>query len=176
MRLAGLRSLLVTLAVLMAGAGAGCDNPFDPLNTSDKIQGLTYFDFSARQEHWDSDPEWDGLQVELLYKNELGTQLNFHDKPHKVEIEFWSQKDDGETPPILMRDGLLASKTVEFVNSDDLINIPIEFYGGSLSLPSSEAIKGCLLVRVFPPQKDPQEELVLLQCDIEFFTPETAIL
>ena len=58
MRLAGLRSSLFgAVALLLAGAVAGCDNPFDPLNKSDKIQGLTYFDFAATQEHWDSDPE-----------------------------------------------------------------------------------------------------------------------
>ena len=89
MRLAGLRSLLFwTVAVLIAGPRAGCDNPFDPLKSSDKIQGLTYFDFSATQEHWDSDPEWDGVQITMNYYNEFGDSLNFHDKPHKVEIEF----------------------------------------------------------------------------------------
>ena len=89
MRLAGLRSLLfLVVAIAVAGAIAGCDNPFDPLKSSDKIQGLSYFDFSATQEHWDSDPEWDGLQITLNYYNEFGDTLSFHDKSHKITDRF----------------------------------------------------------------------------------------
>ena len=120
MRLAGLRSLLfLVVAVAMAGAVAGCDNPFDPLKSSDKIQGLTYFDFAATQEHWDSDPEWDGVQITMSYYNEFGDALNFHDKPHKIEIEFWSEVDGRRRRTPVARGHLLTSKTVEFSNSDD---------------------------------------------------------
>src|SRR5512145_538643 len=150
MRPAGLKKLLlVAVALVMAGAFPACDNPFDPLNTSDKIQGLAYFDFSATQEHWDSDPEWDGLQITMSYFNEFGDQLNFHDKPHKIEIEIYTEDTTGLTP---VRGDFLTTKTIEYSNSDDLINIPIEFYGGALPLPSEAAISGCLLVRIFPPE------------------------
>jgi len=158
----------------MAGGVAGCDNPFDPLNTSVKIQGLTYFDFSATQEHWDSDPEWDGLQISMDYSNEFGDALSFHDKPHKIEIEFWSEVSDPGPPAITALGSLLASKTVEFSNSDDVIRIPIEFYAGALALPSTESIKGCIKVSIFPPQESPQKELVApIQCGQDFYTPES---
>ena len=101
-------------------------------STSDKIQGLTYFDFSATQEHWDSDPEWDGLQITMNYYNEFGDTLSFHDKPHKIQIEFWSQKSGRLDAAGRYEDSFLTSKTVEFSNSDDFIRIPIEFYGGFL--------------------------------------------
>jgi hypothetical protein len=194
MRLARLRSLLFwAVAVVMVGAGVGCENPFDPLNKSDKIQGLTYFDFSATQEHWDSDPEWDGVQISMSYYNEFGDALNFHDKPHKIEIEFWSEKSttaEGSSTAVTSRDKLLITKTVEFSNSDDLIRIPVEYYYSSLPAPSTttpaaaigkaraatytEPVTGYLLLRVFPPQEYPQKELVFLQAGVEFFTPEEA--
>jgi hypothetical protein len=192
MRLAGSK-LLLFLAVAFLAAGSGCENPFDPLNTSDKIQGLTYFDFAATQEHWDSDPEWDGVQITMSYYNEFGDSLSFHDKKHKVQIEFWSQKTSDTTPPVTSRDKLLITKTVDFSNSDDLIRIPVEYYYSSLPAPVTttttasigktraaatftEPVTGYLLVRVFPPQEYPQKELVFLQGDVEFFTPEEAPL
>ena len=179
MRLAGSRSLLF-LAVAVLLAGAGCENPFDPLNTSDKIQGLTYFDFAATQEHWDSDPEWDGVQISMSYYNEFGDSLSFHDKPHKIQIEFWSEKA-GEDDTTTVRDELLFSVAVEYSNSDDLIRIPIESYYSYLPAPESDdeadaAITGYLLVRVFPPQDYPQNELIYLQGGVEFYTPEEAPL
>ena len=171
MRLVGLKTFLfLAIAVFIVGTVPGCDNPFDPLKSSDKIEGLTYFDFAATQEHWDSDPEWDGVQIVMNYYNEFGDALTFHDKSHKVSIEIWSQTT--ATPPA--RGHLLITKDVDFVNSDDLIRIPIEYYGGTLSL-GTESIKGCLLVHVYPPQGYPQPELHSLQCDVELFTPEAAI-
>lgn len=177
MRLAGLRSLLFwTVAILAGGVLAGCDNPFDPLKTTDKIQGLTFFDFTAAQAHWDSDPEWDGLQISMSYFNEFGDQLNFHDKPHQLTIELYSEVAGDATGDPVTRGGLLASFDLEYSNSDDLINVPIEFYGGSLSLPSTEAVTGCVLIRVFPPQQSPQRELFFFTCGVELFTPEDALL
>jgi len=175
MRLAGLRSWLFwTAAFLMVGATAGCDNPFDPLNKSSAIQGLTYFDFTATQSHWDSDPEWDGIEITMNYYNEFSDSLTFHDKSHKVQIDMYSQKEDPATKK-QVRNAFLISKTVDFANSDDLIRIPIEYYSGVIGLPSTESIKGCLQVHVFPPQESPQKELIsTVQCDQEFYTPETA--
>ena len=175
MRLAGLRSLLFLIfAVAIAGAVGGCDNPFNPLQSSDKIQGLTYFDFAASQEHWDSDPEWDGLQITLNYFNEFGDTLSFHDKSHKIVIEFWSQPDQTKPVP----GSLVTSKTVAYSNSDDFIRIPIEYYGGLLGIADPpESITGCLQVRIFPPQQSPQKELVApVVCGVEFFTAETVVL
>ena len=193
MRLAGLRSLLfVVFAVAIAGAFSGCDNPFDPLKSSDKIQGLTFFDFAATQEHWDSDPEWDGVQISMSYYNEFGDSLSFHDKPHEIQIEFWSEKvpEDSTATTTAVRDKLLFTKTVEFSNSDDLIRIPVETYYSALPTPTTadsrrggssravagytEPIKGYLLIRIFPPQEYPQKELIFLQSDVEFYTPEDA--
>ena len=178
MRLAGLRSLLFfVVAAAVAGAVAGCDNPFDPLQSSSKIEGLTYFDFAANQEHWDSDPEWDGLQIDMNYYNEFGETLSFHDKSHKVKIDIYSEKSDDSTPPVVTR-SFLTSKTVEFSNSDDSIRIPIEFYGGLLEYADPpEDITGCLQVRIYPPQGSPQKELVApFTCAVDLYLKEEAVL
>ena len=172
MRLARLRSFLVLIfTAAITGAIAGCDNPFDPLKSSDKIQGLTYFDFAASQEHWDSDPEWDGLQITMNYYNEFGDTLSFHDKSHKIVIEFWSE--DADAKPV----SLLTSKTVAFSNSDDFIRIPIEYYGGLLGIVDPTIpITGCLRVTVFPPQAYPKKELVApMRCGQEFFNAEDVV-
>ena len=177
MRFAGLRSLLfVAVAVVMTGAFAGCVNPFDPVNSSDEIQGLAYFDFAAEQAHWDADQEWDGLLVTLSYFNDLSEQISFHDKSTKVQIEFWSEAAGATTGDPSGRGKLLTTKTVEVTDSDDVITIPIEFYASYLPLPSTTPITGCLFVRLFPPQEYPQKELDSLQCGVEFFTPEDVIL
>jgi hypothetical protein len=170
MRQAGLRALLLgAVAIFMAGATAGCDNPFDPLAKSDKIQGLTYINFSAVQGAWDSDPEMDGLEISMEYKNEFGEALTFHDKPHKITIELWSLVTvDGKD----FRGSLLISKTVDYSNSDDLIRIPIEFYAGTLSIATPPAdIKGYVRVRVFPPQEYPKKELVSPFGDASLYEP-----
>jgi hypothetical protein len=160
----------------MVGAGAGCDNPLNPLKSSDQIQGLTYFDFSVVQAHWDSDPQWDGIEISMSYFNEFSSSLNFHDKPHKITIDFYTEapKTEGSTTPV--RGQFLTSKTVEFSNSDDVIRVPIEFYGGFLPLPSATSINGCLLLHVFPPQEYPQKELINFQCGVELFAPEPALI
>ena len=31
------------------------------------------------------------MQITMSYFNEFGDSLSFHDKPHKITIEFWSQ-------------------------------------------------------------------------------------
>ena len=174
MRLAGLRSLpLWIAAVLLTGFAAGCDNPFDPLKSSDKIEGLTYFDFSAAQAKWDSDPESDGLEITMKYYNEFGDSLNFHGKPHKVEIEFWEAVQDLGPPVVTSRGSLLTVKTVEYGDSDETIRIPIEYYVGTLGELGTEPIKGYLLVRIFPPQEYPQKELeYLVGPEVEFYVYE----
>jgi len=135
MRLAGLRSLLcLVFAVVLVGAVAGCDNPLDPLKSSDKIEGLTYFDFSATQEHWDTDPEWDGLQITMNYYNEFSDTLNFHDKSHKIQIDIYLEVSDEVAAKAVTR-SFLVSKTVDFENSDDFIRIPIEYYGALFRSP-----------------------------------------
>jgi hypothetical protein len=179
MRLPGFKSaLFAALALLMAGVFAGCENPFDPLDKSDKIEGLTYVDFSATWERWDSDPQGDGLVVSLSYYNEFGDSLAFHDKPHKVVIEFWTQKDKNEgvegSSSYLMKDQLFFSKTIEFSNSDDDIRIPIEAYYQALQAAAPVDYTGFINVRVFPPQQYPRTELVVAYSDKVFYEPEVA--
>lgn len=191
MRLAGLRSLLFgAVALLSVGAFAGCENPFDPLNKSEKIEGLSYFDVAATWDRWDSDPQYDGVLFDLSYYNEFGDSLAFHDKPHSVVIEFWSQQDTGADivppgPSFLVQDELFFSKTIEFSNSDDGIRVPIESYFSSIPsalftdvtveppVPVTE-VKGFLVVRVFPPLGYPRVELVIGMPDVIFFKPEVA--
>jgi hypothetical protein len=187
MRLAGLKSVLFGVsALLVMGAFTGCENPFDPLGKSDKIEGLTYIDFSATWERWDSDPQGDGLVVSLTYSNEFGDSLSFNDKSHKVVIEFWTQKDlSAGTEPTpraatIVKDKLFYTKTIDFENSDDEIRIPIEAYYQALvaAFPASDDaapdFAGFMVVRVFPPQQYPRTELLVAQPDVVFFVPEEA--
>ncbi len=91
-------AFFLLLALLLVSMGlAACTNPFDPLTTSDSIRGLSYIDFSLIWDRWDSDPEGDGISVTVEYFNEFGDSLEFHDKPHKVVIEFWTEKIVGGT-------------------------------------------------------------------------------
>lgn len=162
MRMAGCRWLRIGAVVLLvAGAIAGCENPLDPINKSDKIQGLAYVDFSSTWDRWDSDPEYDGVSITMNYFNEFGNSLSFHDKPHKIVIEFWTSRDTTKettatttgligrngfvtaklrsavtspfsTAGLIIQDKLWYSKTVEYSNSADQIRIPIEAYSSLL--------------------------------------------
>src|SRR5512137_353909 len=103
MRFAGRRLswVLGAFALLAVAALGGCENPFDPLDKSDEIKGLSYVDFSLTWDRWDSDPEYDGVVVGIDYYNEFNDALSFHDKPHQVVFEFYTQKvtnPDSETP------------------------------------------------------------------------------
>ena len=178
MRLAELKSVLFgVIALFMAGAFTGCENPFDPLDKSDKIEGLTYVDFTAAWDRWDSDPYGDGLLVTLSYSNEFSETLSFHDKPHEVVIEFWTQKDRNEgiegSDAYIEKDQLFFSRTFQFSNSDDDIRIPIEAYYQALQAAAPVDDKGYMLVRVFPPEQYPRMELVVAQSDVQFYVPET---
>ena len=53
--------LLGAFALLALTTLPGCENPFDPLDKSPKIQGLTFIDFSLTWDRWDSDPQFDGV-------------------------------------------------------------------------------------------------------------------
>ena len=155
-----------------AGPVAGATTRSTLSTQSDKIQGLTYFDFAATQEHWDSDPEWDGLQITMSYYNEFGDPLSFHDKSHKITIEIYSEVE-GATPPDPCRVAPSSPRRPSnYSNSDDLINIPIEYYGGSLALPSTEAITGCLSCAFSRRRRYPQKELYYSTCGVELYTPE----
>ena len=172
------RAILGAVALVSALAVPGCQNPLDPIDKSDKIQGLTWVEINdASFEQWDSDPEADGMLVSVAYKNEFGDELDFHDKPHDVVIEFWTQKDLGDTgSPYLTRDQLFFSKTVRYEHSDDDIRVPIEAYFASLGevfdLSDPDTVyEGMLVVRVFPPQEFPRPELLVAEADTEFYLP-----
>lgn len=180
MGLAGRTSALLGIfALLVVTAFAGCENPFSPLDKSSKIEGLSYIDFTLTWDRWDSDPEYDGLLISLDYKNEFGDGLSFHDKPHPIVIEFWTQVETGPEDAIYKTRGrLFFSKTVEYSNSEDDIRIPVEAYFGTLQgagfdLNSDEGAKGFLVLRVFPPEEYPRTELVVAQPDIVFYKRPT---
>ena len=180
MRLAGLRSLLFgAFALLVVGTFPGCENPFDPLSESDKIQGLSYVDFAGTWDRWDSDSAYDGIVVTPEYYNEFGDSLSFHDKPHSVVIEFWTQTDIGTTEsPYIAKGTLFFSTTIDFSNSDDTIRIPVEAYRDSIPAdiidPATGESKGFIAMRVFPPQEYPREELPISYPDQTFFKPEAS--
>jgi hypothetical protein len=170
------RALFGAVALLSVFAVAGCQNPLDPIDKSDKIQGLTWVEINdASLDRWDSDPELDGMIVTLSYKNEFGDELSFHDKPHKVVIEFWTQKDLGtEESSYLTRDQLFFSKTIEYENSDDSIRIPIEAYYGALGnvfdfSDAAEDFTGMVVVTVYPPQEDPRPSLLVALDGVVFY-------
>ncbi len=182
MRLAGRRSLLLgALALLASSLFVGCDNPIDPLDKSAKIQGLSYIDFSATWDRWDSDPEYDGILLTLDYKSEFGDGLSFHDKAHDVVVEFWTQIESGPDDAILKsRETLFFSKTIRYSNSDDDIRIPIEAYfsaleGSGIDLADDAGAKVFMVVRVFPPEEFPRTELLVGQPDVIVFKRPTAV-
>lgn len=113
--------------------------------------------------------------VSLSYKNEFADELDFHDKPHDVVIEFWSQKDIGDTDnPYLTRDQLFFSKTIRYENSEDDIRIPVEAYYADLGKVFDFAdpavdFSGMLVVRVFPPQEFPRPELLVALDSVIFY-------
>jgi hypothetical protein len=173
-----MRLLLGVIAVLTALSVAGCQNPIDPVDKSDKIQGLTWVEInSADLAMWDSDPGNDGLEISLSYKNEYGDELSFHDKSHNVVIEFWTEKNAGTVDAeFFTRDRLFYSQTIDFENSDDAIRIPYEAYISQLSAAYgglTAAASGMLVVRVFPPEEDPRPELLVAKSGVEFYVPPT---
>lgn len=171
-----LRALLAAIALLTFLPLAGCQNPLDPIDKSDKIQGLTWVEIDdAALDRWDSDPELDGMVVTLTYKNEFGDQLSFHDKEHTVIIEFWTQKDIGtDDLPYLTRDELIFSKSIDYENSEDDIRIPYEAYLGALGeffdfTDPQASFEGMVVVRVFPPKGDPRPEFLVAEAGVLFF-------
>jgi len=191
-------AFVLLLALLLVSMGlAACTNPFDPLTKSDSIRGLSYIDFSLVWDRWDSDPEGDGVSVTVEYFNEFGDSLDFHDKPHRVVIEFWTEKlvggiEDEEGTIEGARsanDVLIFSYPVEQDFSDDDIRVPIEAYSGALaanfetfpeftiSNAAAEPPENVfVLVRVFPPNQDPKPELVAYYSAQTVYEPEAAVL
>jgi hypothetical protein len=148
-------------------------------------------DFSVTWERWDSDPQFDGIVITVDYFNEFGESLSFHDKPHNIVFEFWTQKDigvtggDGEVgTSFLTKDKLIFTRSIEFSNSDDPIRIPIESYFDALQdadirdpatgEPAVGDLTGFMVMRVFPPDESPRPELLVAQPDVLFFKPEIA--
>jgi hypothetical protein len=186
------RNLLCLVITLFAVfTFAACENPFDPLDTSSEIRGLTYIDFAVEWDRWDSDPEYDGVSVTIEYFNEFGDTLAFHSKAHDVVIEFYTQtpayfitdpeKPDAEpTPGPLTFDSLSFSYPATISNSDDVIRIPIEAYGDALvragyDLKDPDGAKAFVVMRVYPPDAYPQEELNSWQSDVPVFEPEEVV-
>lgn len=184
MRRAGCRSLVLgALALFLVIAPAGCDSPFSPISKSDRIEGLSYFEFTSTWDRWDSDPQYDGILITMNYYNEYRDTLKFYNKPHDIVIEFWTQKTVGpeEGNTYLGRDELVFSRSIKYSNSDDDIRLPIETYLDDLrqnptfnqAYKDREVVKGFLLVRVFPPADYPRPELPPVgYAEQTFFKPE----
>ena len=180
------RLVLALAGILVAAVTfSACENPFDPIDKSDEIRGLSFVGFSLTWDKWDSDPESDGVIVTVDYSNEFGDGLNFHDKPHQVVIEFYEQifvdvetDDNGNPVPNTGRPtfgSLIFSFPIEHDHSDDDIRIPIEAYQGDLQRSGFDLNESAIVfvtVRVFPPWDIPQDELVAFQADQEVFVPE----
>ena len=180
------RNLLVLTALLLTVPFAACVNPFDPLSTTDAIRGLSFVDYSLTWDRWDSDPAGDGVVVTVEYFNEFSDSLSFNDKPHRVVIEFYTERKvnpdvdevTGETQentgtPTF--DELFFTFPVEHQNSDNDILIPIEAYQAAMvgvGYDLSEDAEAFVNVRVFPPQQDPQPELVVFYSGQTIYEPE----
>lgn len=166
--------LILSLILLMPML-ISCDNPFDPLDKTDEIKGLTFIDWTGNWERWDSDPEYDGFVIIMEYFNEFGDSLEIKDKAHEIKIEFYTQKEinqeiDEETGDakegtgVNVPDRLIFEHTTIFSNTDDSIRIPKELYidalrGAGFDLDDDEVLV-YVLVHVFPPKAIPQQELI----------------
>lgn len=184
MRLTKSTSLLLgALVLLVVTAFTGCENPFDPVDKTDKIEGLSYIDFTLTWDRWDSDPEYDGVGVIVDYYNEFGDSLSFHDKSHDVTLEFWTQQDISLDPADPTKIGQTYNQkfysiTVEHSNSDDTIRIPREGYEGLMTAQSNfnalEDYKAYVVLRVNPPQSSPKPELVASYVNMVIWKPAEA--
>jgi hypothetical protein len=140
---------------------AACDNPFDPLHQSSRIDGLSYIDWSGSWDRWDSDPEYDGYVITMEYFNKYGDNLEFRDKSHDIKIEFYSQtaSTDGD----ITVGSLIFSQTVRFSNTNNDIYIAKELYAAALSAAGydleTEPAEVFVLIHVYPPDAYPQAEL-----------------
>ncbi len=182
--LSGHRFLILSLAALCL-LFTGCDNPFDPLEDSDEIMGLTYVDFATEWAKWDSDPYSDGLLFTPEYLNEYGDSLEFSDKPHDVQIEFYENRlvTVGTTSYTTYGNKIWTYKTT-YRNTSDNIRIPVELYLGALKsagvantgVGSTAAASVYILLRVYPPKDIPQHELVVGYPDNEVYTWEVPVL
>jgi hypothetical protein len=184
------RIIRIWLAGLLAAFSiaflSSCGNPFDPLSPSGEIKGLTYIDFSQSWSQWNSTPEYDGLLLTIDYFNEFGDGLEFKDKSHAVQVEFYTQRlvnpqKDPLTGKPLPDTGTPTFDQQFFVgrfthkNSDDDIRIPKEMYVGALAgagFDLSADVGGVyIIVRVFPPQGKPLSELLVGYPDQLVFKP-----
>ena len=178
MRLAGRKAsvLLGAFALLLVAMLGGCENPFDPLDKSEEIKGLAYIDFALTWDRWDADPEYDGVVIGIDYYNEFSDSLSFHDKPHEVVVEFYTQREDGpEETPIITYDELFYTQTITFSNADDDIRIPVEAYRQALrdgGYDLDAEATAFVIVRVFPPKQLPRPELFVGYADQSVFKPE----
>jgi hypothetical protein len=184
------KNVYFLLAVLLLTiVFTACTNPFDPLDKSDTIRGLTYIDFALTWDRWDSDPDGDGVVVSIEYFNTFNDSLDFHNKPTRVVIEFWTQAlaggvedpDTGEiTGGLPTNDKLIFSFPVVVDFSDADIRVPIEAYDEALAANyetfPEEAVSLFVLVRVFPPQDDPRPELVAFFGDMTVYEPPTEVV
>jgi hypothetical protein len=175
--------------LLLTISFTACTNPFDPLDTSESIRGLTYIDFSLTWDRWDSDPDGDGVAIEIEYFNSFNDSLDFHDKPTRVVVEFWTQKvaggvenpETGEiTGGVPTNDQLIFSFPVVVDLSDAVIRVPIEAYDQALAanyeLFPEETVSLFVIVRVFPPQADPKPELIAYYGDMTVYEPPAAVI
>lgn len=174
-----LSSMIGAFALVAVAALGGCENPLDPLDKAEEIKGLTYIDFALTWERWDSDPEYDGVIVGVDYFNEFGDSLSFHDKPHQIVIEFYTQKtlNAKSDAPIITFNKLIYSQSITLSNADDDIRIPVEAYRQALLDNRFKLKEDALLfviVHVFPPKQLPRPELVVGYSDQTIFKPEVA--
>ncbi len=182
--------ILLAGLILLSFFMFACENPFDPLKESADIKGLSYIDWSGTWDRWDSDPEYDGFSITMEYYNQYGDSLEFKDKAHQLKVEFWAQKeinmeiDPNTNEPVpgtgeIVRDRLIFTFETTFSNSDDDIRIPKELYTDIL-LANGYKIEEVdtsvfIIVRVFPPKAQPQQELEVGYPDQLVYKPTTDV-
>jgi hypothetical protein len=184
------RNFLCLVIALFTGLSfAACENPFDPLDTSTEIRGLTYIEFSVDWDRWDSDPEYDGVSVAVDYFNEFGDSLEFRKKSTEFVIEFYTQipayiipdpldPDAEGTPGPLTSDKLFFSYPATVASSDDVTRIPIEAYRGALVSAGyllTEPALAFVLLRLYPPDAYPLPELNAWLNDVTVYAPEAVV-
>jgi hypothetical protein len=190
MRSSGRPVLALAVALVAAVTFSACENPFDPIDQTDEIRGLSFIGSSITLDAWDPDPGLDGMVVTIDYVNEFGDTLNFHDKPHQVVIEFHKPElvnivvEEGTIVDFDLRLPRFFGFPIEHDHSDDDIRIPFEAYedamvGAGYDLncigETGDPFPPCsafLVIRVFPPNAVPQEEIITFGLVDEIYVPQ----
>jgi len=176
MRVAGRALLFGVFALLAVTIACRVREPFDPLSKSGKIVGLSYIDFSITWDRWDPTPNTTASSWSSPTTTSSATPSS------STTSHTTSRSSSGPRRKCPLRktrevlhsyDRLAYSRTLEIVNSDDTVRIPIEDYRDKLAaagLDLSANVPVFAIVRLTPPE-EPGRVIVIGYPDMEVFRP-----